>query len=150
MTMKSLQKFLAVKVFVTGLLAFGLLAQGLAPSVAWSQQSEAAVTLLAFNRAALRGDLDTVERLLSRRFLQATSFAEQRRRDPEGLKEEVGRMSFYQIVGEEPLSRQEVRIKVLQRKLVGGQGLVTRWYHLKREGGLWKLDRIGREMPYGQ
>jgi hypothetical protein len=146
--MKSFRELLRATVFVIGLLAFGLSVQSLTPSVAWSQQSDAAVTLLAFNRAALSGDLDTVERLLSSRFLQSTSFTEQRRLNAGRLIEEVRLMSFYQIVGEERLPGQEVRIKVVQQRLVGGQGFVTRWYYLKREGGLWRVDRIGREMAY--
>jgi hypothetical protein len=104
--------------------------------------------LVAFNRAALRGDLDTVGRFMSSRLLQSTSFVQLKRSNPDRLAGEVRLMTFYQVLQEEPLPGPNARIKVVQHKLVGGQGFVTRWYYMLLEGGLWKVDRIGQEMPY--
>lgn len=136
------------KMLLLGLLVLGMVLQGLVPTKAFSQDGGAQASLLAFNRAAISGDLPAVERHLSSRFLRSSGFEAQRLRDPRRLEEEVRLMSFYQIVGEEHPSSQEARVKVVQRRLVGGQEFVTRWYYLVKEGGLWKLDRIGQEMPY--
>lgn len=131
-----------------GLLVLGLVFQSLAPPAAFSQDGGAQASLLAFNSAAISGDLPAVERHMSSRFLRSSGFEAQRLRDPDRLTDEVRLMSFYQIVGEEHASSQETRVKVVQQRLVGGQEFVTRWYYLIKEGGLWKLDRIGQEMSY--
>lgn len=146
--MRSPLRLSKAKVIVLALAALALALQGLNPPLAWSQQSEATVALLTFNRAALRGDLDTAGRLMSSRFLRSTSFERQRRLDPARLAKEVRLMAFYQVLQEEELPGPNVRVKVLQQRLVGGQGFVTRWYYMVREDGIWKLDRIGPEMPY--
>ncbi len=146
--MKARRPFVGRTILLLGLLAVGLVAGGLQPPEAWAQASQASSTLQAFNRAALQGDLKAVEGLLSKRFLASTAFATRKLSSPGRLREEVRLMSFYQIVREEPLDGSQVRVQVVQRRLVGGQGFVTRWYYMVRDGARWKLDRIGAEQPY--
>lgn len=147
--MKPIRQILGKRAFLAFVLALALALLAGAGAPAWSQDSDPATSLQAFNRAALQGDLDTVGGLLSGRFLASTRFAEQKSRDPERLKHEVRLMSFYQVLQQEVLSRTSARVKVVQQKLVGRQGFVTRWYYMVREGNLWKLDSIGLEESYG-
>lgn len=147
--MKPIRCVLGKRAFFAFALALGLALYAGAPAQGWSQDFDPATSLQTFNRAALRGDLDAVGELLSSRFLASTRFAEQKSRDPERLRHEVSLMSFYQVLQQEVLSPTTARVKVVQQKLVGRKGFVTRWYYLVREGRWWKLDRIGPEESYG-
>lgn len=129
-------------------LALALAAQGLVPPWAFAQQNDPVSSLETFNRAAVRGDLDTVQALLTRRFLRETSFIEEKTSNPAQLKRDVKLLSFYQTLRHEPISGLAVRVKVVQQRLVGRRELVTRWYYLVREDNSWKVDRIGPEEPY--
>lgn len=146
--MKPIRYFLRRKILILLFLAVGIFVQGLQPAIVWSQQNDLATSLLTFNRAAINGDIDTVQQLLSRRFLRSTSFVEQKRSNPARLKEEIRLLSFYQTLQQERLAGSAVRVKVVKQRLVGRQGFVTRWYYLVKEKNLWKVDRIGDEEPY--
>jgi hypothetical protein len=146
--MKPIRYFLRRKILILLFLAVGIFVQVLQPAIVWSQQNDLVTSLLTFNRAAINGDIDTVEQLLSRRFLRSTSFVEQKRSNPGQLREEVQLLSFYQTLDHERLTSSAGRVKVVKQRLVGRQGLVTRWFYLVKEGSLWKVDRIGDEEPY--
>jgi hypothetical protein len=146
--MKPIRYFLRRKILILLFLAVGIFVQVLQPAIVWSQQNDLATSLLTFNRAAINGDIDTVQQLLSRRFLRSTSFVEQKRSNPARLKEEIRLLSFYQTLQQERLAGSAVRVRVVKQRLVGRQGFVTRWYYLVKEKNLWKVDRIGDEEPY--
>lgn len=146
--MKPIRYFLRRKILILLFLAVGIFVQVLQPAIVWSQQNDLVTSLLTFNRAAINGDIDTVEQLLSRRFLRSTSFVEQKRSNPGQLREEVRLLSFYQTLHHERQTGSVGRVKVVKQRLVGRQGFVTRWYYLVKEGNLWKVDRIGDEEPY--
>ncbi len=146
--MKPIRYFLRRKILILLFLAVGIFVQVLQPAIVWSQQNVLVTSLLTFNRAAINGDIDTVEQLLSRRFLHSTSFVEQKRSNLGRLREEVRLLSFYQTLRHERQTSSVGRVKVLKQRLVGRQGFVTRWYYLVKEGSLWKVDRIGDEEPY--
>ena len=146
--MKPIRYFLRRRILILLFLTVGIFVQVLQPAIVWSQQNDMVTSILTFNRAAINGDIDTVEQLLSRRFLHSTSFVEQKRSNPGWLKEEVRLLSFYQTLHHERLTGSAGRVKVVKQRLVGRQGLVTRWYYLVKEGSLWKVDRIGDEEPY--
>ena len=146
--MGPIRYFLRRKLLILLFLAVGIFVQLLQPAIVWSQQNDLATSLLTFNRAAINGDIDTVQQLLSRRFLRSTSFVEQKRSNPARLKEEIRLLSFYQTLQQERLAGSAVRVRVVKQRLVGRQGFVTRWYYLVKEKNLWKVDRIGDEEPY--
>ena len=146
--MKPIRYFLRRKILILLFLAVGIFVQVLQPAIVWSQQNDLVTSLLTFNRAAINGDIDTVEQLLSRRFLHSTSFVEQKRSNLGQLREEVRLLSFYQTLHHERLTSSAGRVKVVKQRLVGRKGLVTRWFYLVKEGSLWKVDRIGDEEPY--
>jgi len=77
--MKPIRYFLRRKILILLFLAVGSFVQVLQPAIVWSQQNDLVTSLLTFNRAAINGDIDTVQQLLSRRFLRSTSFVEQKR-----------------------------------------------------------------------
>jgi hypothetical protein len=129
------------------ILALVLVVTGFLSPTAWTRQHDPVASLQLFNRAALNGDLDKVQELLSRRFLRSTSFLDQKQRNPGRLKQEIKLLSFYQILQHEPLQASTFRVKVLQQRLVGRRGTVARWYYLVQEDNQWKVDRIGAEEP---
>lgn len=146
--MKPIRDYLRGKILILWFLALGLTVQVLQPKLSWSQQKDPVMSLQTFNRAALNGDLDTVQELLSRRFLRSTSFIEEKRLNPGRLKEEIRLLSFYQTLQQERLAGSAARVRVVKQRLVGRQGFVTRWYYLVKEKNLWKVDKIGEEEPY--
>jgi hypothetical protein len=141
-------KSLVMRIVPAIVFALGLATQGLAPPSALAQQSGPVSSLETFNRAAIQGDLDTVQALLTRRFLHETSFVEEKASNPAQLKRDVKLLSFYQVLNQESISGSAVRVKVVQQRLVGRLELITRWYYLVREDNRWKLDRVGPEEPY--
>lgn len=129
-------------------LALAVAAQGLVPPLASGLQNDPSASLETFNRAAVGGDLETVQMLLTRRFLRETSFIEEKAKDPGQLKRDVKLLSFYQVLNQEIISGLAVRVRVVQQRLVGRRELITRWYYMIREDNRWKVDRIGPEEPY--